>query len=286
MLLQDILAASGNGAGQRSSERFSLSVFGTPAETGAWGLRCEGHHLTQSVAVRDNRIVSVTPTSFSAHSQPGEVRPAHRPQHAEGRGGRGAAADGRSYAEAARPRAHRRFDALQHSLLRRPRAFQRQEGRPAGRRSCRRRSAICSGRWSSSIRSSISRRSFPTRSGRACSPATGRRCISPGTGRNTPEKAFGYRVIGDGFVIEMASVDAEAQHLHTIYHDLANVLGRASRRWVNREAACPRCRSKRGPALRALLTPSETDRASASPTARARSRGRCGPSARCRSAHG
>jgi hypothetical protein len=43
---------------------------------------------------------------------------------------------------------------------------------------------------------------------------------------NTPETAFGYRVIGDGFVIEMASVDAEAQHLHTIYHDLGNVLGR------------------------------------------------------------
>src|SRR5205085_12406912 len=66
MLLQDILAASGNGTGQRSSERFSLSVFGTPAETEVWGFRCEGHHLTQSVAVRDNRIVSVTPTSFSA----------------------------------------------------------------------------------------------------------------------------------------------------------------------------------------------------------------------------
>src|SRR5215212_7477623 len=66
MLLQDILAASGNGTGQRSSERFSLAVFGTPAETGTWGFRCEGHHLTQSVAVRDNRIVSVTPTSFSA----------------------------------------------------------------------------------------------------------------------------------------------------------------------------------------------------------------------------
>ena len=45
---------------------------------------------------------------------------------------------------------------------------------------------------------------------------------------NTPETAFGYRVIGDGFVIEMASVDAEAQHLHTIYHDLGNVLGRSA----------------------------------------------------------
>jgi hypothetical protein len=47
-------------------------------------------------------------------------------------------------------------------------------------------------------------------------------------GSNTPDKAFGYRVIGDGFVIEMASVDAEAQHLHTIYHDLSNVLGRSA----------------------------------------------------------
>jgi Protein of unknown function (DUF3500) len=64
--LQDVLAASGNGTGQRSSERFSFSVFGTPAETGAWGFRLEGHHLTQSIAVRDNGIVAVTPSSFSA----------------------------------------------------------------------------------------------------------------------------------------------------------------------------------------------------------------------------
>ena len=47
-------------------------------------------------------------------------------------------------------------------------------------------------------------------------------------GPNTPEKAFGYRVIGDGFVIELGSVDPAAQHLHTIYNDLGNVLGRAA----------------------------------------------------------
>ena len=66
MTLQDVLAASGNGAGQRSSQRFSFAVYGTPAEAGAWGFRLEGHHLTQSIAVRDNRIVAVTPSSFSA----------------------------------------------------------------------------------------------------------------------------------------------------------------------------------------------------------------------------
>ena len=37
MTLQDVLAASGNGAGERSSERFSFAVYGTPAETGTWG---------------------------------------------------------------------------------------------------------------------------------------------------------------------------------------------------------------------------------------------------------
>jgi hypothetical protein len=45
-------------------------------------------------------------------------------------------------------------------------------------------------------------------------------------GPNTAERAFGYRVIGQGFVIELGSVDPAAQHLHTIYHDLATVLGR------------------------------------------------------------
>ena len=60
--------------GERSSERFSFAVFGTPAETGAWGLRLEGHHLTQSIAVRDGRIVSVTPSSFSALPNRDHVR--------------------------------------------------------------------------------------------------------------------------------------------------------------------------------------------------------------------
>jgi hypothetical protein len=67
MTLQDVLAARGDGAGRRSSERFSLAVFGTPAEKGAWGVRLEGHHLSLSIAVRDGRIVSVTPSSFSAN---------------------------------------------------------------------------------------------------------------------------------------------------------------------------------------------------------------------------
>ena len=62
-------------------------------------------------------------------------------------------------------------------------------------------------------------------------------------GPNTPEKAFGYRLIGDGFVIEMGSVDEAAQHLHTIYHDLGNVLGRVppEQSSLHRSIAAARC---------------------------------------------
>ena len=137
-------AATAPASVRRSASR--LSVFGTPAETGAWGFRCEGHHLTQSVAVRDNRIVSVTPTSFSAIPNRVQIRAAHRPQHAQGRRGSGAAADGRSVAEAAGQGADRR--------TRRPTTFcptpaanaptpRRSGSRP---RRCRRRSATCCGR--------------------------------------------------------------------------------------------------------------------------------------------
>ena len=67
MTLQDVLAAQGNGTGVRSSERFSFAVFGVPADSGRWGFRFEGHHLSQSIAVQGGRIISVTPSSFSAN---------------------------------------------------------------------------------------------------------------------------------------------------------------------------------------------------------------------------
>jgi Protein of unknown function (DUF3500) len=47
-------------------------------------------------------------------------------------------------------------------------------------------------------------------------------------GPNTAERSFGYRVIGDGFVIELGCIDGEAQHIHPVYHDLGNVLGRSA----------------------------------------------------------
>jgi hypothetical protein len=225
MLLQDILAASGNGAGQRSSERFSLSVFGTPAETGAWGLRCEGHHLTQSVAVRDNRIVSVTPTSFSA--LPNRVKSG---PHAGLNTLKDEVGIARRLMADLAPKQQGRArigDSTPYNILSyagRESSNARKVGLPAAELSSAQRDLL----WQMVELYSIAH--FPAQladTQRARVHSGDRQAVHfAWYGPNTPEKAFGYRLIGDGFVIEMASVDPEAQHLHTIYHDLSNVLGR------------------------------------------------------------
>ncbi len=67
MHLQDVLRAMGDGPRSRNAERFSVALFGTPSETGLWGWRLEGHHLSLSVTLEGDRVVSVTPSSFSSN---------------------------------------------------------------------------------------------------------------------------------------------------------------------------------------------------------------------------
>jgi uncharacterized protein DUF3500 len=225
MTLQDVLAARGDGAGQRSSERFSFAVFGTPAETGAWGFRLEGHHLTQSITVRDGRIVSVTPSSFSANPNRvesgthaglitlkdeealarrliGDLAP---PQQARARISDGALRNILSYA-----------------------GRERANARPAGLAAADLTSAQRDLVWQLIEVYAVEHLSPALAAAQRSRVRSGDRDAVHFAwyGPNTPERAFGYRVIGQGFVIEMGSVDAAAQHLHTIYHDLANVLGR------------------------------------------------------------
>ena len=225
MLLQDILAAMGNGKGLRSSERFSLSVFGTPAETGSWGFRCEGHHLTQSVAVRDGRIVSVTPSSFSASPnrvQTGPHTGLNTLKQEEGLARRLMADLAPKLQSRARIGESTPYNIL--SYAGRERANANKVGVAAAELSNAQRDLL----WQMVELYSVEH--FPAQlstAQRTRVQSGDRQAVHfAWYGPNTPEKAYGYRVIGDGFVIEMASVDAEAQHLHTIYHDLGNVLGR------------------------------------------------------------
>jgi len=226
MLLQDILSDMGNATGKRSSERFSLSVFGTPSDKGAWGFRFEGHHLTQSVAVNGGRIVSVTPSSFS--SNPNRV-PSGKHAGLNTLKGEEALAR-RLFADLAPPlqkRARVSDSALRNiiSYAGAERANAKKVGVPVAQMTSAQRDLL----W----------QLVETYSVEHVHPALGdaqRGRVRTGDreavhfawhGPNVPEREFAYRVIGDNFVIEMASVDSEAQHLHTIYNDLGNVLGRA-----------------------------------------------------------
>ena len=56
----------------RDPELYFVSIFGTPSDSGRWGWRVEGHHLSLNITLDDGKIVSATPAFFGAN--PAEVR--------------------------------------------------------------------------------------------------------------------------------------------------------------------------------------------------------------------
>ena len=227
MTLQDVLAERGNDAANRSSQRFSFAVFGEPAEKGAWGFRLEGHHLTLSVAVRDNQIVSVTPSSFS--SNPNRVTSGRH--------------SGLVTLQAEEQLARRLFADLPPKLAARARLSARPLDNilsDAGRERSNSKKAGVSASELTAAQGDLLWQLVETYTVSHLATTLAEvqksriRAGDPSSvhfawyGPNTAETAFGYRVIGDKFVIELGSVDPAAQHLHTIYNDLDNVLGRVA----------------------------------------------------------
>src|SRR5881392_1408272 len=59
MSLEDVLRAMKKDAGERRNpEKYYFSVFGTPSDTGTWGYRVEGHHVSQNYTVANGRVVN------------------------------------------------------------------------------------------------------------------------------------------------------------------------------------------------------------------------------------
>ena len=52
---------------KRDPDLYYVTIFGSPAMTGTWGWRLEGHHLSLNYTVRDGRVASVTPGFFGAN---------------------------------------------------------------------------------------------------------------------------------------------------------------------------------------------------------------------------
>jgi hypothetical protein len=72
MSLEEVLKIQENDSGEmRNPEKYYFSVFGTPSDSGVWGYRVEGHHLSQNYTVVHGKVVDA-PSFFGAN--PAEVR--------------------------------------------------------------------------------------------------------------------------------------------------------------------------------------------------------------------
>ena len=77
MSLENILLElEKNGAMVRNPGWYFVTVFGTPAKTGSWGWRIEGHHLSLNFTVKDGQVASATPAFFGAN--PAEIKSGDR----------------------------------------------------------------------------------------------------------------------------------------------------------------------------------------------------------------
>lgn len=56
----------------RDPELYYVSIFGAPGETGTWGWRVEGHHLSVNFTIQDGKLAGVTPSFLGTN--PAEVR--------------------------------------------------------------------------------------------------------------------------------------------------------------------------------------------------------------------
>jgi hypothetical protein len=73
MSLEAILRDVEKGSGPvRDPELYFVTVFGEPSNSGKWGWRIEGHHLSLNFTIDDGKITSATPAFFGAN--PAEVR--------------------------------------------------------------------------------------------------------------------------------------------------------------------------------------------------------------------
>ncbi len=72
MSLEDILRILEKDSGERRNpEKYHFSVFGEPSETGTWGFRVEGHHLSQNYLIVKGTVAD-SPSFFGTN--PAEVK--------------------------------------------------------------------------------------------------------------------------------------------------------------------------------------------------------------------
>ncbi len=65
--LESVLFELENQNATRDSGLYYLTLFGKPSDSGAWGWRFEGHHLSLNFTLRGGRVVSASPLFYGAN---------------------------------------------------------------------------------------------------------------------------------------------------------------------------------------------------------------------------
>ncbi len=225
MVLQDVLREQGRGPSDRNRERFSFAVFGPPADDADWGWRVEGHHLSLSYTLVDDEVVSVTPSSFS--SDPNVVASG---SHA----GLVALVEEEDLARmiyADLTPNNRRRALIAETAFGNILATARREARFGSAREGVPLAELAPAQTDLIERLievyAVDHLAAPLAADQRARLAAVDRAAThfAWAGSDRPGEMLYYRLHGDGFVIEFASLRNQPLHLHTVRHDLERNLG-------------------------------------------------------------
>jgi Protein of unknown function (DUF3500) len=217
MRLQSVLIERGDGVSTRGEERFSLAVFGEPSGSSVWALRFEGHHLSLTFSVENDMVTGVTPSSFSVN--PNRVESGRHDGlitlKREDDLARLLAGD---LSGSVRERAFFTDRPFRNvlALAGRENPFPTREGVAVAEFSAGQRDllaelvdAYATEQLNPDIASAVAKQIAAGDGGATHFAFSGSTRIG--------EPAY-YRIHADRLLIEFASVDREAQHLHTVFH--------------------------------------------------------------------
>jgi Protein of unknown function (DUF3500) len=216
MSLQQVVMDNGDGATLRGPERFSLAIFGDPTAASRWAIRLEGHHLSLTYTIEKDRLVGVTPSSFSVN--PNRVQSGRfaglNTLKREDTFARRLAADLSSDVKRQVFFQERPFGNILASAGR-EKSLTKRVGAPVSSLVSAQRDLVLQITDSYTAEHLVAPFAAAVTSRLSAGMDTAHFAFAGST--TVGESAY-YRLQGDRFLIEFATVDSAAQHLHTIFH--------------------------------------------------------------------
>lgn len=207
----------------RDPELYYVSVFGAPEARGTWGWRIEGHHLSLNFTILDGRAVAAAPSFFGAN--PAEVKSGPR------QGTRALAAEedlGRSLARSLTPE-QRALGVIATEAPKDILLVPKEKVRPlepAGIPLPKLEPAQAKllkdlvRRYAERLRSELAGRDLSR-----IEQAGWDRVHFAWAGGLEPGQGHYYRVQGPTFVLEYDNTQNNANHIHSVWHDLTENFG-------------------------------------------------------------